>query len=378
METLDLAASPPSIAFGGNRYKAILRLALPTVFAMLVAEHRQRDRRRLLLAPARAPSRRTRRRRSCRRSSSRGSSAGASAPSASARRRSSRGATPRATARRRARCSATRRSSASRRARSSRSWASLLLPWLVRSMIEVPEVQDVAIAYTRWRLLAVISMAATMAIKAFFDGIGKTYVHLVAVDRDERRATWCSAGSSSSATSARRAWARPARGSRRSSRRGSASAIMVVYAWAAREDYQPDALREPLGQDDLVAAQAVGPGGDGDDRHDGGLRPLRAHRGRCSTRATTRRAGQRGREHRHHRDAQADVHGLHGVRHGDGDAHRPVARPQAARGGAAAGAGRACGSGSSSSASSGSARASSSRTRIVVVHLVVGRVSRAR
>jgi putative MATE family efflux protein len=56
----------------------------------------------------------------------------------------------------------------------------LMLPWLVRLIVQVPEVQDVAIAYTRWRLFAVISMSATMGIKAFFDGIGKTYVHLVA------------------------------------------------------------------------------------------------------------------------------------------------------------------------------------------------------
>jgi putative MATE family efflux protein len=54
------------------------------------------------------------------------------------------------------------------------------LPWLVRSMIQVPEVQQVALSYSRWRLLGVVSMAATMAIKAFFDGIGKTHVHLVA------------------------------------------------------------------------------------------------------------------------------------------------------------------------------------------------------
>ena len=54
------------------------------------------------------------------------------------------------------------------------------LPWLVRSMVSVPEVQSVAISYTRWRLLGVISMVATMSIKAFFDGIGKTHVHLVA------------------------------------------------------------------------------------------------------------------------------------------------------------------------------------------------------
>jgi multidrug resistance protein, MATE family len=54
------------------------------------------------------------------------------------------------------------------------------LPWLVRTMIRVPEVQGVALEYTRWRLLGVVSMAATMAIKSFFDGLGKTHVHLVA------------------------------------------------------------------------------------------------------------------------------------------------------------------------------------------------------
>jgi Na+-driven multidrug efflux pump len=47
-------------------------------------------------------------------------------------------------------------------------------------MIEVPEVQQVAIAYSRWRLLGVVAMGTTMAIKAFFDGIAKTHVHLVA------------------------------------------------------------------------------------------------------------------------------------------------------------------------------------------------------
>jgi putative MATE family efflux protein len=54
------------------------------------------------------------------------------------------------------------------------------LPWLLRSMVGVPEVQRVALSYTRWRLLGIVSMAATMAIKAFFDGIGRTHVHLVA------------------------------------------------------------------------------------------------------------------------------------------------------------------------------------------------------
>ncbi len=55
-----------------------------------------------------------------------------------------------------------------------------VLPSLVRSMIEVREGQDVAISYSRWRLLGVVGMGTTMAIKAFFDGIGKTHVHLVA------------------------------------------------------------------------------------------------------------------------------------------------------------------------------------------------------
>jgi MATE family multidrug resistance protein len=56
----------------------------------------------------------------------------------------------------------------------------LLLPVIFKAMIEVPEVRRVAMTYSRWRMMGVISMAMTMAIKAFFDGIGKTHVHLVA------------------------------------------------------------------------------------------------------------------------------------------------------------------------------------------------------
>lgn len=55
-----------------------------------------------------------------------------------------------------------------------------LVPTLFSLMIRVPEVRDIATTYTRWRMLGVTSMAMTMAIKAFFDGIGKTHVHLVA------------------------------------------------------------------------------------------------------------------------------------------------------------------------------------------------------
>jgi putative MATE family efflux protein len=55
-----------------------------------------------------------------------------------------------------------------------------LLPTILGSMIAVPAVRAVALAYSKWRILGVISMGMTMAIKGFFDGIGRTHVHLVA------------------------------------------------------------------------------------------------------------------------------------------------------------------------------------------------------
>lgn len=55
-----------------------------------------------------------------------------------------------------------------------------LLPWLMHLVTPVAAVQEIAIRYTRWRLLAVISMASTATTKAFFDGIGRTHVHFVA------------------------------------------------------------------------------------------------------------------------------------------------------------------------------------------------------
>lgn len=50
---------------------------------------------------------------------------------------------------------------------------------LLRLMLPVAEAHDIALAYSKWRLLGVVSMGMTMAFKAFFDGIGKTWVHLV-------------------------------------------------------------------------------------------------------------------------------------------------------------------------------------------------------
>lgn len=54
------------------------------------------------------------------------------------------------------------------------------LPSMLSLLIKVPEVRASAERYMHWRLLGVISMVTTFSLKAFFDGIGKTYVHMVA------------------------------------------------------------------------------------------------------------------------------------------------------------------------------------------------------
>jgi multidrug resistance protein, MATE family len=55
----------------------------------------------------------------------------------------------------------------------------LSLPWVLGVLIKVPEVRASAEAYLQWRLLGIASMAMTFSYKAFFDGIGRTYVHMV-------------------------------------------------------------------------------------------------------------------------------------------------------------------------------------------------------
>lgn len=50
---------------------------------------------------------------------------------------------------------------------------------LLGLILKVPESHAIALSYSKWRLLGIVSMASTMALKAFFDGIGKTWVHLV-------------------------------------------------------------------------------------------------------------------------------------------------------------------------------------------------------
>lgn len=55
----------------------------------------------------------------------------------------------------------------------------LCLPLVLRFLIRVPEVREAAHAYMRWRLLGIASMAITFSFKSFFDGVGKTHVHMV-------------------------------------------------------------------------------------------------------------------------------------------------------------------------------------------------------
>jgi putative MATE family efflux protein len=53
------------------------------------------------------------------------------------------------------------------------------LPSILNLLIKVPDVRVAAESYLNWRLLGIMSMAMSFSFKAFFDGIGKTYVHMV-------------------------------------------------------------------------------------------------------------------------------------------------------------------------------------------------------
>ena len=55
----------------------------------------------------------------------------------------------------------------------------LTMPAILSVIIQVPDARAAAESYLGWRLLGIVSMAATFAFKAFFDGIGKTHVHLI-------------------------------------------------------------------------------------------------------------------------------------------------------------------------------------------------------
>ena len=177
METLELA--PPSIALSGNRYKAILWLAAPTVFAML-SQSIVNEIDVVYFSHLPVPE------------SSYAQAALLPSLILFWAFGGSLGAISVGTQALVARRYAEGNRQAAGAVLANAVWFSLvagavfsavgllLLPWLMTIVIERPEVQEVAVSYTRWRLLGVISMAATMSIKAFFDGIGKTYVHFVA------------------------------------------------------------------------------------------------------------------------------------------------------------------------------------------------------
>jgi len=56
----------------------------------------------------------------------------------------------------------------------------LIIPYVLPVLIESAEVRAVATSYLDYRLLGITSMAVTFSFKAFFDGIGKTHVHMIA------------------------------------------------------------------------------------------------------------------------------------------------------------------------------------------------------
>ena len=58
--------------------------------------------------------------------------------------------------------------------------AFFLIPVILAKLIPSPDVRAIAESYSHWRLFAFVSMSMTQAVKGFFDGIGKTTYHFVA------------------------------------------------------------------------------------------------------------------------------------------------------------------------------------------------------
>ncbi|HEY6079910.1 MAG TPA: MATE family efflux transporter [Polyangiaceae bacterium] len=56
----------------------------------------------------------------------------------------------------------------------------LVIPHVLGVLVQSPEVRAVGTEYLNYRLLGITSMAVTFSFKAFFDGIGKTHVHMIA------------------------------------------------------------------------------------------------------------------------------------------------------------------------------------------------------
>jgi MATE family multidrug resistance protein len=52
------------------------------------------------------------------------------------------------------------------------------MPWMFSAIVSNPHVAELGTIYSRWRFVGIASMAMTAAYKSFFDGIGKTHLHL--------------------------------------------------------------------------------------------------------------------------------------------------------------------------------------------------------
>jgi putative MATE family efflux protein len=54
----------------------------------------------------------------------------------------------------------------------------VFMPQMFGSIVSTPHVAELGTIYCRWRFVGIASMAMTAAYKSFFDGIGKTHLHL--------------------------------------------------------------------------------------------------------------------------------------------------------------------------------------------------------
>jgi putative MATE family efflux protein len=116
--------------------------------------------------------------------------------------------------------------------------ALLMLPRYVAGTTSVPGEAAIMLSYSRWRMFGIVSMAMTMGIKAFFDGLGKTHVHLIsAVFMNVCNILFCWMFIFGHLGAPR--MGAPGAGLGALCATWIGLAIMILYAWAARSDYRP-------------------------------------------------------------------------------------------------------------------------------------------
>lgn len=124
----------------------------------------------------------------------------------------------------------------------------LSLPAILGVLIKVPAVREAATEYLHWRLLGIVSMVMTFSFKSFFDGLGKTHVHMVsAIVMNLLNVVLCLAFIFGK-------WGAPRMGIAGAGLAGFASTwvgLLVMLGWAAlpryRRDYRPFSLRRLSG-----------------------------------------------------------------------------------------------------------------------------------